>query len=66
MGKYTQDKYSSPKSKKAHKISKPYWNKELQDLWYDMQTSEQLFLKCKGNRADKQHLLNNFRMSQHG
>ena len=45
MGKYTQDKYSTPKSKKAHKISKPYWNKELQDLCYDMHTSERLFLE---------------------
>ena len=65
MSKHTQDLRHSPKSNKAHRVSKPYWNKELQDLWHEMHCSEKLYLKCKGDRAEKQHLLHIFRNKQH-
>ena len=54
-----------PSKANRSKHSKPYWNKELQDLWYTMHSAERLFVKHKGDRESRQQLLDNFRQCQH-
>ena len=64
MRKGSQDKPYPPRTKTI-KHSKPYWNNELQDLWYCMHNSERLFLRCKRDGGDRQLLLDHFRQCQY-
>ena len=44
---------NSNRSKKKFKISKPYWDVELTNLWKDMNSKERLFLKNKDYSKQK-------------
>lgn len=47
-GKNIVIKYGiSNKGRSALRICKPWWNLELQVLWYDMCVSEKILRKCK-------------------
>ena len=60
--KYTD---ASTKVKKKLKNSKPYWNSNLTELWKNMNKTEKIFLKYKGNcRRNKGLILNNFKLAQ--
>ena len=61
MDNHLQFKDCSKKTKKSFKISKPYWNETLYNLWKDMRNAEKLYLKSKGSRRHKQVVRQKFK-----
>ncbi len=55
-------KYTSAQKKtwKYFKIHKPFWGEYLTVLWKTMNTNENAFLKCKGNRREKSYEMPGF------
>ena len=43
---------------------KPYWNKELKELWQFMHKAENMFLNCANNYTERKKLLETFKNSQ--
>ncbi|XP_060556851.1 uncharacterized protein LOC132717406 [Ruditapes philippinarum] len=51
---------ASSRTQRRRKHLKPYWNDELQSLWYNMNTKERAFLKCDQNNRYRQTLHNEY------
>jgi exonuclease III len=52
-----QYKCADTKMKKHRKISKPYWNEELDSLWKNANRCQKLYLKYKGNSNEMKNKL---------
>ena len=53
MNMYLKYTDGSKKMRKRFKNKKPYWNNNLSTLWKEMNQLEKQFLKCKGNKREK-------------
>ena len=57
MDKYLQIKCCSKTQRRNFKISKPYWNNELAQLWKVRVEKENLFLKCTDSSDAKRYYI---------
>ena len=65
MDKYLVVGNSSKRSKKKFKISKPYWNENLTNLWRSMKNRESEYLHFRGSRYEKQRLHFQYKTARH-
>ncbi len=57
-------KEASKHTKKKFKVSKPFWNNELTEMWKIMHENEKLFCKYKGkSRREKDKLFHTYKVS---
>ena len=64
MDKYLQIKCCSKTQRRNFKISKPYWNNELTQLWKVRVEKENLFLKCTGSSDAKRYCHQAFKFAK--
>ena len=57
-------KSSSPKVRKKLRISKPFWNQELTDLWRTLRDKEKVYLSFRGTKAMKRKLQADFKFAR--
>ena len=64
MDKYLEIKYCSKTQRRHFKISKPYWNNELTQLWKVRVEKENLFLKWTGSSDAKRYCHQEFKLAR--
>ena len=65
MDEYLNCRYVIRKRKKRFKNRKPYWNERLTKLWRDMHNKENIFLKCKNEKRERNNRYRAFKDAQY-